>query len=393
MKDQSFLPPDIIRLIVSRETGQASQAEKEALDHYLQSHPEKQEEAAKHSEIIRQARFLGKMKDIGKDAAWFDLEKRMAHTRTRSASVMKRVLRYAAIVLPFIIGMGFLYFQLSDQRAQEAGMHAEMLSAARSSSATLVLSSGESLVLDDHTTGQFFEDEGVRIHQDQSDRIRLADASASVMHSLIVPRGGEYQLVLSDGSTVWINSDSQLDYPTLFDTGKRKISLRGEAYFDVIPDPDRPFVVQTPDMLISVTGTTFNIQNYPADVAEATVVSGSISVSTGDMPAVDVRPGQQARVGHGKDSIELLEVDVDLYTSWVDGMFRFRNTEIGELARRMQRWYNVDVDVVDSGAAGIRLTGAMEKDRPVEYLVTLIEMSAPVSIAVDRDTLRIRLAE
>ncbi len=391
MKAQNSLPRHIIQLIISCETGQASKEEKAALDNYLKSHPGKRAEISGYAEIIRRADIISNMRDINKEAAWDHILQHMEKTPSRS-SFPGKFLKYAAVLLPLIIGVGFLYFYLADDSIKEAERHAEVMSAARKSSATLVLSSGESLLLDDHTAGQFFEDEGVKVHQDQSDRIRLAEVSASVMHSLIVPRGGEYQLVLSDGSTVWINSDSQLDYPTLFSEDKRHVTLNGEAYFDVVPDPDRPFVVETPEMEVTVTGTTFNIQNYADDVAEATVVSGSIRVLSGDKEAVDVSSGQQARLSYDTKALEVREVDVRLYTSWIDGMFRFRNMELGELANRMQRWYDVNVDVPEHEVAAIRLTGAMEKERPVEYLVYLIERSAPLNITVKDDTIRIKQA-
>ena len=393
MKTTKELPEDMILLIVSSETGQATKEEQAALDAYLARHPHMRERAEQYIDIIRNAGHLEKTRPIDKGKAWKALLEKsgkpgQSHMVGRKAAA--RWLKYAAALIPLLIGMGFLYFYLSGQDMREAREHAEVMSASRHANATLVLSSGESLVLDDHTTGQFFEDDGVKLHQDQSDRIRLAEASTSVMHSLLVPRGGEYQLVLSDGSSVWVNSDSQLDYPTLFDEDQRVIRLEGEAFFDVAPDPERPFIVETPDMSVVVKGTTFNIYNYVDDVAEATVVSGEIAVASGNQPAVEVFSGQQARLPHPEAKLTVSDVDVGLYTSWVEGMFRFRDMPLHELALRMERWYDVNIDFADEEVAELRLTGAMEKDRSVEYLVFLIEKSASLEIDVQDETIRIR---
>ncbi len=392
MNARNYLPEDIIKLIISRETGQASNQEEAAIKEYLEQHPGSEEEIQEYVDIMRRAGTLRSLKRINTQESWARIEEKTRSVSQNNPPVY-RWLKYAAVMIPFVIGLGLIYLHLSHERAKEAAHHAEVMSAERKPSATLVLSSGESLLLDDMTTGQFFEEEGVKIHQDQSDRIRLAEVTASVMHSLRVPRGGEYQMVLSDGTTVWVNSESQLDYPTLFDQEQRMVSLEGEAYFEVTPDDDRPFIVKTPDMQITVKGTSFNIHNYMDHTAEATVVSGSIAVSAGDMPSVELAPGQQARLLQGKQELDVHEVDVNLYISWVEGMFRFRNMPLDELAYRVQRWYDVDIDFLDHEVAGIRLTGAMEKERPVEYLIYLIERSAPLDITVANNTIRMRMSE
>lgn len=380
MENYTDIPDHILEHLIARESGRLSQEDRRLLDDFFDANPALKPLGDDYVQLIHQARHLDVSQGLDHEKAWVHIS-RQSTKPAQNASLTRQTLKYAAILLPLVAAMGF-WFLYQDTGRQAEDDRAEVMASARERKATLVLGSGESYVLDESAVGATIEKEGASIHQEDTDRIRYTEATQAIIHSLQVPRGGEYELVLPDGTIALINSDSRLDYPTMFDLDQREVTLSGEAYFEVASDTDRPFVVNTPDMQITVTGTAFNMHNYPGDVAEATLVSGRLSVASGDAEAVTLQPGEQARKTHDTGDMTVEEVDVDLYTSWVHGMFSFRDLPLADLSVRMQRWYDVDIEIADEEAGNIRLTGAMEKDKTVDYLVRLIEQSANVSFSV-----------
>lgn len=387
MKQADKLPLYILEIVISRELGNITTNEKESLQKYLEDHPDSREEIETYARILRNGKRLGIRKNIDKDKAWIKLSGNPAMSQNRIKPVRKW-LKYAAVLFPFIIGLGFLFLYIT-HKADDPVEHAGVMASVREARATLVLSSGEAVMLGDPMIEEVLKKEGVQIQQDKKDRIRYIDATLVTSHSLRVPRGGEYQLILPDGTMTWVNSASQLDYPTRFDSDKRVVTLEGEAFFEVATDTDRPFVVNTAGMQITATGTAFNIYSYAGDVTETTLVSGILSVDAGNDCRVELAPGEQARFQPGMGSIHVEKVDATFYTSWVQGVFSFRDIILEDLALRMERWYDVDIVFEDPDIKNIRLTGAMEKEKPVEYLVFLIEKIANVRFRVENDIILI----
>ncbi len=386
METLNSLPAHITEIIIAREKRVLADTERQTLEEYLELHPQKKPEIEAFTKIIRHGGYLQAGREYDQEKAWavitagVDQSVQKTHKIQRS-TIVKRWLKYAAVLIPLIFALGFLYVHFQNRHCAEQ-QFAEVMTSVRQGRAMLVLGSGEEVVLDGSTFGVFIEKEGVQIHKESKDRISYSGANEASMHSLIVPRGGEYQLVLPDGSLVYINSDSRLEYPTLFDIETREVTLSGEAYFEVTPDPDRPFIVKTPGMKITVTGTSFNVYNYPGDIAEATLVQGAVMVTSVTCPGIKLQPGQQAIMRHEQDAISVKYVDTKYYTSWVHGFFSFRDMALKDLARRMERWYDVDIEFADESSESVRLTGAMDKDKSFEDLVWLIGRSASVSFDV-----------
>jgi len=381
MKQEDKLPLDILKKVISRELGNITDQEKESLRKYLEAHPDSRDEIETYAGILRKGKQLSIANKINKEKAWIRLSRKLSLSKAKQKP-KSSWLKYAAVLLPFILVLGCLFMYLNRKAEIPAG-HVDVMASVRETRATLILSSGEAFLLGDSMIEDKLNIEGVHVHKDQKDRIRYADATVMDWHSLRIPRRGEYQLVLPDGTMVWINSGSQLDYPTKFDYNIREVTLEGEAFFNVATETERPFVVNTPGMQITATGTEFNIYSYPGDVAETTLVSGILSVDAGNDFFVELAPGEQARFQPGMDSIHVHKVNTNLYTSWVQGVFSFRDILLEDLAIRMERWYDVNIVFEDPDIKEIRLTGAMEKEKPVEYLVFLIEKTANVRFRVE----------
>lgn len=383
MNPDNKIPEQIFELIIKSEKGELSIDQKTALEAFQKKHPELKRELQAYALITRQSRLLGIRKQIDKEKAWNKIAGE-AHRERSARFVIRQWMKYAAVLIPLLLALGFFYTQMI-QQTEETVVHSSIMETMRQEKAMLILETGEELILDGSTVGQIIEREGVSIHKESRERISYAYASVSAMHSLVVPRGGEYQLVLPDGSLAYINSGSRLDFPTRFDGETREVILSGEAFFEVIPDPGKPFIVKSPDLQITVTGTSFNVYNYPGDVAEATLVKGSVMVSSGSYDIASLKPGQQASIEAGADRMDIRDVDTDLYTSWVHGLFRFKDMRLRDLSRRMERWYDVEIVFADESAGERRLTGAMEKEKAFESLVWLIEKSTNVSFQVSED--------
>lgn len=380
MNIDNKLPDNILQLIIEKENGRLNSEQLAVLKNFQDEHPELETEIRAYSMISRQSKLIGLKKRIDSEQAWEKISSGAACNKPGNF-VIRQWMKYAAVLIPLLLAMGFLYTQFMQKEA-EVPVHADIMGTKRQEKAMLILGTGEELILDGSTVGQFIEREGISIHKESKERISYASASVSAKHSLVVPRGGEYQLVLPDGSIAYINSGSRLDFPTIFEGDTREVTLSGEAYFQVAHDQERPFIVNSPDFQVTVTGTAFNVYNYPDDVAETTLVNGRVMVSSDSHQTVSLKPGQQARIIAGADRMDIRDVDTGLYTSWVHGLFRFKDMRLMDLAKRMERWYDVEIIFADDSIGEMRLTGAMEKEKAFESLVWLIEKSTSVSFKV-----------
>ena len=202
-------------------------------------------------------------------------------------------------------------------------------------------------------------------------------------HVLTVPRGGEYVLTLADSTRVWMNSDSELRYPSRFEGGERRVSVTGEAYFQVAKDESLPFIVEAGGAAVRVTGTEFNVMAYPDDGrVETTLVSGGVDVEANGQTR-RVAPGSQAVYDKASGSLDVRAVDLALYTSWKDGLFEFRDMPLGAVARQLERWYDVEILFADPAVADIRFTGAVKKMKPLAFILDIIQGTRSVDYRIE----------
>lgn len=195
-----------------------------------------------------------------------------------------------------------------------------------------------------------------------------ADGADAVLSTVTVPRGGEYRLILSDGTVVYLNSESSLTFPNRFGDTSRKVSLAGEAYFEVAHS-DAPFVVHANNVSVKQYGTKFNVQSYSSECTEITLVQGSIGVTVGNSGECVLTPGRQARVVN--DEVTICNADIESVTGWKDGFFRFDNASLADMATVLSRWYDVDIKVNPSHA-GNRFTGSLMRDESLSDILDAI---------------------
>jgi len=163
-------------------------------------------------------------------------------------------------------------------------------------------------------------------------------------NTLTTPRGGEYQVVLPDGTKVWLNAASSITYPTAFTGNERRVKLSGEAYFEVAKNKEKPFYVSINNVQVRVLGTHFNIAAYSDDDRiTTTLLEGSVQVTKNNTLSL-LKPGQQAVVSNSSDQIAVSEANIDDAMAWKNGYFIFNDDNITGIMKKVSRWYNVDVE-------------------------------------------------
>ena len=192
-----------------------------------------------------------------------------------------------------------------------------------------------------------------------------------LFNELEVPRGGECQVLLDDGTKVWLNADSRLKYPIVFNGVERKVILSGEAYFEVKKNA-RPFIVSTDAGDIIVLGTAFGIRAYPEEVDYTTLVSGKVSFQSKNNQKIILSPGEQIVV-HASGEVEKREVNVEEYIGWKSGLFVFKNKTLETIMNMFERWYNVEVIFQNDELRSLKFTGDLERYDSINTFLHLLE--------------------
>lgn len=262
--------------------------------------------------------------------------------------------------------------------------------------AILSLSNGKQVVLDS-TVGSILQQDHFNVANSKGVISYTGQSNEVAYHTLTVPRGGQYQLVLADGSKVWLNAASSIRFPTAFTGNERKVEIRGEAYFEVAHDASKPFHVlvlrQAQDnnpVDVQVLGTHFNINAYEDEAAiTTTLLQGSVNVTI-PHGHVLIKPGQQAVVRGGNASTlnVVNDADVDQVTAWKNGQFEFRNQSIEDIMRQVARWY--DVDVQYEGKISDHFNATVERDVPVSKLLHYLELTNRVHFVIQDKTIIVK---
>lgn len=260
----------------------------------------------------------------------------------------------AALVLAFLCGFMVWHRTNNDSVAHIVGQQHDI--SPGGNKAMLNLANGQVVVLDSLSVGEVIELAGVRIR-------KMADGQ--VIHEMVntnhgdepadfvtisTPRGGQYGVTLPDGTMVWLNSATSLRYPTKFDHVRREVQLlHGEAFFEVTQLKEDahavPFIVHCREQEVRVLGTQFNISAYDDDESmHTTLVEGSIQLSHEYLPGTRLlKPGEQLRIVNQGKTIQVSEVDTEVFTAWKNGHFYFNDADIYDIMRQFSRWYDIDV--------------------------------------------------
>ena len=244
--------------------------------------------------------------------------------------------------------------------------------------AVLTLANGSQIILDSAANGNLAQQGNTKIVKLDSGQLAynsLNERSDDVLYNTIsTPRGGQYQIVLADGSKVWLNAASSLKFPTAFTGKERKVELTGEGYFEVAKNARMPFRVAVTGMTVEVLGTHFNINAYiDESTIKTTLLEGSVKVAKSDRQLV-IKPGQQAELTPNAEFIIHNSIDVDEVMAWKNGLFNFNKADIKEIMRQAARWYDVDV-VYEGNISGEKYIGKVARNTNLSEMMKILELN------------------
>ncbi|ROT20974.1 FecR family protein [Muribaculaceae bacterium Isolate-110 (HZI)] len=241
------------------------------------------------------------------------------------------------------------------------------------------------------TKARLVTPQGVRVQLDslasKAGRIDILPPTSSPAVSeelcLEVPRGGEFRVVLSDSTVVWLNSESQLRFPETFDGSERRVSLTGEAYFEVHTDTLRPFYVESAGQVVRVYGTRFDIKAYAdEETSYTTLESGSISLcqTSGKGGEIFLSPGQQAVYDHDNCQVEMKEVKTSVITGWRHGRFVFEGQTLDNIMRDLSRWYDFQYEFADPSLKTDIYLGSIPRYSDFRTAIAILEKCGDISV-------------
>jgi transmembrane sensor len=288
----------------------------------------------------------------------------------------------AATVLLFA-GLGFY---LLSQRPQKQGattvvkakQHVSHDALPGGNKAVLTLANGKTIILDNAQNGMLAQQGATLIKKTANGQL-IYNAKALVntnadpeINVISTPRGGQYQVILPDGTKVWLNSASSLRFPTYFTGTTRQVEITGEAYFEVTKNPAMPFKVKTNRADIEVLGTHFNVMAYDDEaVMKTTLLEGAVNITSGNFSARLI-PGQQAQINKTGLNKVVNDVDVDDETAWKNGIFQFRDAGIDVILRQAARWYDVDI-AYKNGVPPKEFTGRISRNVKASELLNILK--------------------
>jgi len=223
-------------------------------------------------------------------------------------------------------------------------------------------------------------------------RITRSTGDQIVWQTVRTPAGMQTDFFLPDSSHVWLNSGSEFKYPVCFTQEKRQVELSGEAFFDVVKDSSRPFLVHAGKLNIEVKGTQFNVINYPDEIfTELILKSGNVRLFSGkyedNNTITTIKPGERAFLDTGNNKLIVEKADIDKYLAWKEGMLIFRDDRMDEVVRKLNRWFNVEI-ILKSPELKEYVYTATYRDETLPQILELLKISAPVAYHItDRERL------
>ena len=304
-----------------------------------------------------------------------------SHIRKRKLRKWRRIgYAAAAILLPFVLSIS-LY--LKSEQKNTSIQSTEIIPGTYQ--AVLTLSNGQDIFLSPITEKNKLEATTATLEGNTLVYPKTDTTTAPAYHKITIPRGGEYILRLADGTRVWLNSETELEYPVVFTEKQRQVFLKGEAYFEVAPDSLHPFIVKTKDMDVMVTGTEFNVKAYSDEMnVQTTLLQGVVTVFSGleKKEKMEIKPNQQVEWCRDSVKMRVREVDPDLFMAWKNGRFIFRQDRLEDIMRTLARWYGVEVVYLDESVKSMLFAGKLDRSEEITPILDVLRTTDKLSVDV-----------
>lgn len=370
----------IAEMLAALFTGSQDEQDKRDLEQWVE---EKERHRVFVKKVMDRERYAENIKALGKfnvEEAWDVVDKKITGARGRKVSFGKLAVRYAAAVVVLLTVS--LYFWWDGDGAKEESPVMYRI-AAGTTGARLTMGDGATVDIIKQRSVELLEADGTRIITDSAGIDYSARESADskvIMNAVQTLTGMEYKLTLADGTKVYLNAETRLRFPTKFNGDQRVVELDGEAYFEVSPDAEHPFIVEAGSVKVSVLGTSFNVRSYDDenDIA-TTLVSGKVAVWNGTNRQ-EMVPGEQAVYERKTGEMEIRQVDVALYTAWHSGKFIFRNETLEEMMSYLSRWYGFQYRFIDEQAKQLQMGARLDRYDNMNPIVEMLRETGLVNI-------------
>lgn len=346
-----------------------------------------------------------------KQKIWGEIRRKQAEIQEKQTQLEQRKQQRiwsriaAAAALIIIGGLGLFFFQQQQQHPQaQPGMDGAAYEAditPGTSKAMLTLANGEKISLTDAGRGKLAQQYGISITKTADGKLTYQIAPNGpreqgkvAYNTLETPAGGEYQIVLQDGSKVWLNASSAIKFPVSFDrSNQRIVSLTGQAYFEVSKNKNKPFIVETSKQQVEVLGTHFDVNAYADEnTVKTTLLEGAVRVSPAKsnpahFTARILQPNQQSLLSG--DQMDVIPVETSDVVAWKNGKFMFNNEELESIMKKVARWYDVDIRYVDEKMKKNVYWGTVSKFSKVSKVLNVLEITGDVHFKIEGKTITV----
>ena len=293
-------------------------------------------------------------------------------------------LKYAAVVLPVLLSITLWYTwkeEMKNKQATVARLHP-----------VLTLDNGEKYQLDPEEQTEIYVNEEVKAYQAGGGLIydTTVRQEENKYNRIEVPRGSEYWIVLPDGTRVWLNAATELKYPVAFHAKERRVYLKGEAYFEVAPDKNRPFYVETEEVKVRVLGTVFNVNTHYTRGVRTVLVEGAVALEWGDQKEIRMKPGELADFDRTTTEVTLKEVDVTSYISCKEGYFVFEDEPLEEIMHTLSLWYDKEFLFAGKRSRTLHFSGHIKRYERIETILSAITDVTGVEFRMNGQIILIR---
>ena len=379
---------NIVQLIQLYLTGDLSEEEKVKLEDWIRGDSSRKrlfDEICEERNVVRDLEVYER---VNKESAW---EKVVCRGNIKLQHSPRRLGWYrwvAAVMLPVMVAAGYFIREMKRDSLQQ-GVEIASIEPGKSKA---ILRLGNNRVLEITKERETHVDvaEGIAATNNSSGMIYPEQVATgkTEYNVLEIPRGGEYTVTLSDGTVVHLNSGSELRYPVAFGAERREVFLSGEGYFEVVKDSVRPFFVNADKLKIRVYGTSFNVNTYDLENIQTVLVEGKIGIQTMNMNTeYMVKPGQLALYNQEKGTMEILNVDVQLYVAWKDHEFMFDDESLEKIMNRLSLWYDVDVFFQTASLKQLHFTGHLGRYDDISHILDAISGVTQVKFSVKGSTI------
>ena len=257
-----------------------------------------------------------------------------------------RLAAAAAILAAIALPAGYLLLNHGHTPKPATTIQAQKEPAASSHKAVLTLANGEKIVLDEKGMQQLAQQGNSTIKTKNGQLVyekTSGEASAPLYNTLTTAAGETYPLVLADGSKIWLNAASSIRFPATFAGNERKISLTGEAYFEIAHDAHKPFRIQVKQITVDVLGTHFNINSYADEATiNTTLLEGAVKVNS-EKGSMQLAPGEQSQVSANGSLKKVTGINTDEIVAWKSGYFQFESADLTTVLRQFSHWYDLEI--------------------------------------------------